>query len=64
MAGSLSPITTKAAGQPNFRAVPAVTTTLLFDVPLRGNGYRTTNGKGFRPVSAGQKHRCHRGFFG
>jgi hypothetical protein len=64
MAGSFSPITTKAAGQPNFRAVPAVTTTAAIRRAAQEDGYRTTNGKGFRPVSAGQKRRCHRGFFG
>jgi len=64
MASPFSPITTKAAGQPNFRAVPAATTPAAVRRAAQGHGYRTTNGKGFRPVSAGQKHRYHRGFFG
>ena len=53
--GTLSPITTKAAGQPNFRALPGITTALPLQGPVKGDGYRAANGEGFRPVSAEKK---------
>jgi hypothetical protein len=64
MAGSFSRITTEAAGQPNFALLPGITTAAAIRRTAREDGYRAANGKGFRLVSAGQKYRCHRGFFG
>jgi hypothetical protein len=53
--GTFSPITTKAVGQPNFRALSGITIAAAVRAAGQEDGYRAANGEGFRPVSAERK---------